>query len=59
MVFPSAFSGKHITHKNVTMLKGKDIFIAPEKELVIQCDGEIVAHKTIALTVEKGALQTL
>ncbi|MCA1319723.1 diacylglycerol kinase family lipid kinase [Bacillus tianshenii] len=59
MVFPRAFSGSHITHKNVTMLKGKDIFITPEKDLVIQCDGEIVAHHPIALTVEKGALHIL
>jgi len=59
MVFPRAFSGKHITHKNVTMLKGKDIFITPEKELVIQCDGEIIEQKTITLTVEKEALKIL
>ncbi|MBM7618163.1 YegS/Rv2252/BmrU family lipid kinase [Bacillus tianshenii] len=59
MVFPRAFSGSHITHKNVTMLKGKDIFITPEKDLVIQCDGEIVAHNPIALTVEKEALHIL
>jgi diacylglycerol kinase family enzyme len=41
------------------MLKGKNISIKPEKELVIQCDGEIVEQKKIALTVEKGALQIL
>ena len=59
MVFPSAFSGKHINHKNVSMLKGKEIFITPEKELVIQCDGELVVQKTISLTVENDALYFL
>ncbi|WP_078379085.1 diacylglycerol/lipid kinase family protein [Sutcliffiella halmapala] len=56
LVFPRAFSGSHITHRNVTIQKGKDIILEPYDELTIQCDGEIIKQQRIALTIEEKAL---
>lgn len=56
-VFPLAFKGRHIKHRNVTMLRGASIKVSPNAPMVMQCDGEIVPNGTTDFTVEEKALK--
>ncbi|WP_223701423.1 diacylglycerol/lipid kinase family protein [Sutcliffiella deserti] len=56
MVFPRAFSGGHTTHKNVTMLRGKEVRIASDEKMEVQCDGEILNQIQVTISIEKDAL---
>lgn len=58
-VFPLAFKGRHITHRNVTMLRGSSIQVLPQTPLIMQCDGEIVENGTGYFCLEKKALKVL
>ncbi|MGD7053142.1 diacylglycerol/lipid kinase family protein [Sutcliffiella horikoshii] len=56
-VFPLAFRGKHIKHRNVKMLRGASIKISPSSSMVMQCDGEIVQNKKADFSVDENALK--
>ena len=56
-VFPLAFKGRHIKHRNVTMLRGASVKISPNESMVMQCDGEIVPNGTTHFSVQEKALQ--
>ncbi|WP_404429177.1 diacylglycerol/lipid kinase family protein [Sutcliffiella horikoshii] len=56
-VFPLAFKGKHIKHRNVTMLRGAVIKVSPNSAMVMQCDGEVVQSGTTVFSVEEKALK--
>jgi len=56
-VFPLAFKGKHIKHRNVTMLRGASINVSPNASMVMQCDGEIVHNGASDFSVKEKALK--
>lgn len=56
-VFPLAFKGKHIKHRNVKMLRGSSIQVSTSSSMIMQCDGEIVPNGTIDFSVEKKAIK--
>ncbi|NMH75376.1 diacylglycerol kinase family lipid kinase [Bacillus sp. RO2] len=56
-VFPLAFKGRHIRHRNVTMLRGASIKISQNSSMVMQCDGEIVRNSTTDFSIEEKVLK--
>ncbi len=46
-LFPTVFSGKHVKYPMVKIIRGKNITINTEEQLVIQTDGEIIEHMNI------------
>lgn len=58
-VFPLAFNGRHVAHRNVTMLRGCAVQIHSKKPLVMQCDGEVIENEKADFKVEKKALNVL
>ncbi|KPB04685.1 diacylglycerol/lipid kinase family protein [Bacillus sp. CHD6a] len=56
-VFPLAFKGRHIKHRNVTMLRGTSIKISHNSSMVMQCDGEIVPNSSTDFSIEEKALK--
>ncbi|WP_100400420.1 diacylglycerol/lipid kinase family protein [Bacillus sp. FJAT-44742] len=55
-LLPKAFKGKHISAKEVTLLKGEDIYISSDPPVLVQSDGEQVKQTPLHITVEKRAL---
>lgn len=56
---PKIFSGGHVTHPKVVMLKGPEICIEAETPLVIQADGEIIGHAPAIMRAVPQALTVL
>jgi diacylglycerol kinase (ATP) len=65
--FPRVFRGTHVTHPRVTMLRGRDIQIAADRQLILMGDGEkvgelpaqvSVAEKSLAVVVGPQSLPT-
>ncbi|KMJ58865.1 lipid kinase [Bacillus sp. LL01] len=58
-VFPLAFKGRHIKHRNVKMLRGSSIQVKPNSPLIMQCDGEIVENGKAEFSVQEKILKIL
>jgi diacylglycerol kinase (ATP) len=54
--FPRVYVGKHGTHPNVTMLKGKDLKIEANRRMTVFADGERVGSLPAVFTVLSKAL---
>ena len=55
--FPKVFTGKHVTHPAVTMLRGKEIEISAERPFQVYADGEPVGHLPAAFSVVPASLR--
>jgi diacylglycerol kinase (ATP) len=55
--FPKVFSGKHVGHPAVTMLRGKEIEISAERPFQVYADGEPVGHLPATFSVVPAALR--
>lgn len=54
--FPKVYVGKHGTHPNVTMLKGKNLKIEANRRMTVFADGELVGSLPAVFTVLPKAL---
>jgi len=54
--FPKVFSGKHVTHPSVQMLRGKEIEISADQPFEVYGDGERFGRLPATFTVVPGAL---
>jgi diacylglycerol kinase (ATP) len=54
--FPKVFSGKHVTHPSVQMLRGKEIEISADQAFEVYGDGERFGRLPATFTVVPGAL---
>jgi diacylglycerol kinase (ATP) len=54
--FPKVFSGRHIEHPKVTVLRGKEVTISAERTLQVFADGEHVGTLPATFTVVPGSL---
>jgi len=54
---PKIFSGGHVAHPKVVMLKGEEISIEAQPPLVIQADGEIIGYAPAKIRVLPQALK--
>jgi diacylglycerol kinase (ATP) len=54
--FPKVYVGKHTTHPNVTMLKGRDLKIGANRRMTVFADGERVGSLPAVFTVLPKAL---
>jgi diacylglycerol kinase (ATP) len=57
--FPKVFSGKHVDHPAVTMLRGKEIAISAERPFQVYADGEPVGHLPATFSVVPAALRVV
>jgi diacylglycerol kinase (ATP) len=57
--FPKVFSGKHVDHPAVTMLRGKEIGISAERPFQVYADGEPVGHLPATFSVVPAALRVV
>jgi diacylglycerol kinase (ATP) len=57
--FPKVFSGKHVTHPKVTMLRGREIDISAERPFEVYGDGERLGSLPATFTVVPGALRVV
>ena len=55
--FPKVFSGKHIMHPAVTMLRGKEIEISAERPFQVYADGEPVGRLPATFSVVPASLR--
>ncbi|WP_077616810.1 diacylglycerol/lipid kinase family protein [Caenibacillus caldisaponilyticus] len=54
--FPKTYTGRHVTHPSVTMLKGENVEVTAESPLIVQSDGEILARTPVKVTIRREAL---
>lgn len=54
--FPKVYSGKHATHPNVTMLKGRNLKIEANRRMMVFADGEGVGSLPAVFTMLPSAL---
>jgi diacylglycerol kinase (ATP) len=54
--FPKVYVGKHGTHPNVTMLKGRDLKIEANRRMTVFADGERVGSLPAVFTVLPKAI---
>ncbi|CAG9620825.1 diacylglycerol/lipid kinase family protein [Sutcliffiella rhizosphaerae] len=59
LVFPRVFRGSHITHRHVSMFKGETVLLAPNSNMILQCDGEIMVKEELFFSIEKKSLKIL
>ncbi len=57
--FPKVFSGKHVTHPSVQMLRGKVIEISADRPFEVYGDGERFGTLPATFTVVPGALSVV
>lgn len=57
--FPRVFTGTHITHPKVTMLRGRQVRLETDPPLPVLLDGEICGLTPVEFTIEPGALSVL
>ena len=57
--FPKVFSGKHVTHPSVQMLRGKEIEISADQPFEVYGDGERFGRLPATFTVVPGALSVV
>jgi diacylglycerol kinase (ATP) len=57
--FPKVFSGKHVEHEAVTMLRGKQIEISSGRPFQVYADGEPVGHLPATFSVVPSALRVV
>jgi diacylglycerol kinase (ATP) len=57
--FPKVFSGKHVGHPAVTMLRGKQIEISADRPFQVYADGEPVGCLPATFTVLPSALRVV
>jgi diacylglycerol kinase (ATP) len=57
--FPKVFSGRHVTHPAVTMLRGKVIEISAERPFDVYGDGERLGSLPATFSVQPGALDVV
>jgi diacylglycerol kinase (ATP) len=57
--FPKVFSGKHVRHPAVTMLRGKQITISAERPFDVYGDGERFGPLPATFTVVPAALSVV
>jgi len=58
--FPKVFSGRHLEHPAVTVLKGREVELtAPGREFDVYGDGERIGTLPATFTVEPGALRVV
>jgi diacylglycerol kinase (ATP) len=57
--FPKVFSGKHVSHPAVTMLRGKEIEISAERPFQVYGDGEPLGSLPATFTVVPSALSVV
>jgi diacylglycerol kinase (ATP) len=55
--FPKVFSGKHVGHSAVTMLRGRQIEISSERPFQVYADGEAVGRLPATFSVLPAALR--
>jgi YegS/Rv2252/BmrU family lipid kinase len=55
--FPKVFSGKHVDHPAVTMLRGREIEISAERPFQVYADGEPVGRLPATFSVVPAALR--
>jgi YegS/Rv2252/BmrU family lipid kinase len=59
MVLPRVFSGRHIDHRKLRQVSGREVRVTGARPLVIQADGEIVGTIPATFTIHPGALSVL
>lgn len=59
MVFPKIFSGSHVSHSAVHMLRGKNIQVETKEPLLIHADGEITGTTPESFEVLPGAIRLI
>jgi len=57
--FPKVFSGKHVTHPSVDMLRGKEIEISADRPFEVYGDGELMGPLPASFTVVPAALSVV
>ncbi len=57
--FPKVFSGKHVEHRAVTMLRGREIEISADRPFQVYADGEPVGHLPATFSVVPSALRVV
>jgi diacylglycerol kinase (ATP) len=57
--FPKVFSGKHVEHRAVTMLRGKEVEISAERPFQVYADGEPVGRLPAAFSVVPSGLRVV
>ncbi len=55
-VLPRAFSGRHIDHPAVTVMRGRRIAMDADTKLSVRGDGEAIGESPLHLTTERGSL---
>lgn len=59
LFFPLLFVGKHTLHPKVALMKGKEIFIQSNEEIIVQADGELIGKTPVKISVAKEKLNVL
>ncbi len=57
--FPKVFSGKHVEHRAVTMLRGREIEISADRPFQVYADGEPVGQLPATFSVVPSALRVV
>jgi len=56
---PRMYLGTHLSHPKVEYFRGARVRVESERELMIQCDGELVGNAPAEFTVSAGSLNVI
>jgi diacylglycerol kinase (ATP) len=57
--FPRVFRGTHVTHPNVTMLRGRRVSVEADRRIQVYGDGERLGSLPAIFEIRPGALRLL
>ncbi len=58
-IFPQVFTGKHIVHSGVSMLRGKEVKVVSSSPMVAHGDGEVIGHTPMEITILRDAVRVI
>lgn len=58
-VFPRVFSGTHVTHPKVTLMRAKELTVESSPPLPILIDGDVIGRTPVTFTIHKHAIQVM
>ncbi len=59
LLFLTVFKGKHLGIKEVESLRGKEIKIFGDKDLMLNADGDIIGTTPVEIKIEKRAIEVI
>lgn len=58
-LFPSVFSGKHVLHRNVLCMRGKNVQVLTDPAVPMHGDGEMIGQTPGVIRIHPGALNVM